>query len=250
MKIGIICAAQTELDPFIAHIQGRQKSKKALLAIYEGLLEGFETAALFCGVCKVNAALATQVLIDHYGVNLIINSGTAGGIDPRLKVFDTVVATAAFYHDVKQEILRDYHPWMKTIDFLADERLVALARDTFKGQGNIYFGKMTTGEQFIEGQKRKELMESYSPLSADMETAAIAHVCYANHVPFIAIRAITDIGAGDCLEESQFEANVNKASQRAKDVTLSLVKALRKEKNAALYNEKKEKTNEGKLYPN
>ena len=226
MKIGIICAVERELAPFLTHMQQVQKTEKAMLTIYEGRLESFQAAALFCGVCKVNAALATQVLIDHYGADIIINAGTAGGIEPKLKVFDTVVATAAFYHDVAQEILTEYHPWMKTIDFMADEKLLSLAKQAVAEEKNIYFGKMATGQQFIEGQKRKELLEKFSPLSVDMETGAIAHVCYVNHIPFIAIRSITDIGVGDHLEQSQFEQNCAEASQRAKNVTLALLRQL------------------------
>ena len=36
--------------------------------------------ALFSGVCKVNAAIAAQILIDTYKVDAIINAGTAGGL--------------------------------------------------------------------------------------------------------------------------------------------------------------------------
>lgn len=37
---------------------------------------------------------------------------------------------------------------------------------------------MITGEQFIENNKREYIAAKYSPLSVDMETASIAHVCY------------------------------------------------------------------------
>ncbi len=45
-----------------------------------------EIAVLYSGVCKVNAAVATQILIDTYGCAAIINAGTAGGIDLSLSV--------------------------------------------------------------------------------------------------------------------------------------------------------------------
>lgn len=43
---------------------------------------------------------------------------------------------------------------------------------------------MVTEEQFIEDERRTEINEKYAPLSVDMETVSIAHVCYVNNVPF------------------------------------------------------------------
>ncbi|QAT43623.1 hypothetical protein [Aminipila luticellarii] len=43
---------------------------------------------------------------------------------------------------------------------------------------------MATGEKFV-WTKRKEINEQFSPLCADMETAAVAHTCYVNKVPLL-----------------------------------------------------------------
>lgn len=57
-----------------------------------------------------------------------------------------------------------------------------------------------------------------------METAAIAHVCFANGVPFIAIRSITDTPEKSGI--NQFEKNCEKAAAIAKNLTLSLIEEL------------------------
>lgn len=51
---------------------------------------------------------------------------------------------------------------------------------------------MVTGEQFITDENSDKINNVYSPFTVDMETAAIAHVCYVNQTPFISIRTITD----------------------------------------------------------
>lgn len=56
----------------------------------------------------------------------------------------------------------------------------------------VHFGKMVTGEQFIEDDNRDAINDAYSPLPVDIETASIAHVCHVNKIPFIGVRAITD----------------------------------------------------------
>ena len=49
----------------------------------------------------------------------------------------------------------------------------------------VFFGRVVTGEHFVEGEERERLAASWAPLSADMETAAAAHVCCVNRVlPF------------------------------------------------------------------
>ena len=96
MKIGIVCAGDEELEPFLPIIENCKISEKAMLKFYEGIINGIEVVALFSGVCKVNAAIATQILIDNFKVNIIINSGVAGGIDSNLNIFDNYLLKEAF----------------------------------------------------------------------------------------------------------------------------------------------------------
>lgn len=105
MKLGIICASDDELSPFLQIIEDYKVIEKAMLKFYEGTICGMEAVALFSGVCKVNAAIASQILIDGFGVNIIINSGVAGGMDLKLQIFDTVISTESYYHDVAEKSL-------------------------------------------------------------------------------------------------------------------------------------------------
>ena len=113
-KIAIICASERELAPFLPLIENPTISERAMLRIHEGRLNGFEVAAVYCGVCKVNAAAAAQIMIDCYGADTVISAGASGGMAEDLQLFDTVVAAEACYHDVHERILTDYHPFMKT----------------------------------------------------------------------------------------------------------------------------------------
>lgn len=166
-----------------------------MLKFHSGKFNNMDVVALYCGVCKVNAAIATQVLIDKFNVTHIIVTGVAGAIDNRLSIGDTVISTEVSYHDVEDEILTEYHPWMESIYFKCDSKLLQLSRQVVEENmfsQKIYFGNVVTGEAFISKQGRKEIIDKYNPLCVDMETASIAHVCYANKIPFIAIRSITD----------------------------------------------------------
>lgn len=108
----------------------------------------------------------------------------------------------------EEGILTEYHPWMDSIYFKGDENLLSLSRIVAEkgmfSQG-IYFGRIVTGEAFINEVGRREIIEKYNPLCVDMETASIAHVCYANSIPFLAIRSITDTETDSGIET--FEVN-------------------------------------------
>ena len=223
MKIGIICASDEELAPILSAIDYGKTSVTAMLKIHEGQIGGADVVAVFSGVCKVNAAIAAQILVDHFGVTAIINSGTAGAIDNKLHLFDTVVATECCYHDVAQDILTEFHPWMKTAFFESSPYLLERSNIAVErlGLSNVFFGRMATGETFITDEGRAKIIRDFAPLSVDMETAGIAHVCYANSIPFLSIRCITDTAEHSGVE--QFGENCAKASAIAARLVIEII---------------------------
>lgn len=225
MKFGIVCAGDEELAPFLPMMDHCKVIEKARLKFYEGQIDGTEVVALFSGVCKVNAAIASQILIDIFDVNAIINSGTAGGMDTRLKIFDTVISTEVCYHDVAQDILTEFHPWMKSVFFEADQKLIELSKaavEKTKFPGKVFWGRMVTGESFITEEGRQKINDEFAPLTVDMETASIAHVCYVNHIPFISVRCVTDTAEESGV--SNFEENCAKASAIAKNIVVAILR--------------------------
>lgn len=224
MKIGIVCAGDEELEPFLPIIENCKITEKAMLKFYEGTINGIEVVALFSGVCKVNAAIATQILIDNFKVNIIINSGVAGGIDSNLNIFDTVISTEVAYHDVEKGILTEFHPWMESVYFKADSNLLNLSKKAVEKmtlENKVVWGRMVTGEAFISDEGREQIKNQFNPLTVDMETGSVAHVCYVNNIPFIAIRSITDTEEHSGVEN--FEQNCKKAAIIAKDITVGLL---------------------------
>ncbi|HCC35492.1 MAG TPA: phosphoglycerate transporter [Ruminococcaceae bacterium] len=192
MRIGIVGASENEINPFISVMSNTQTEEYAMLTFHKGKYAGIDIIALFCGVCKVNAAIATQILIDKYQVAQIIVVGVAGAIDTELHIGDTIISSEIAYHDVADEILTQYHPWMKSIYFTAAENIVHGIIKANADDHSVMVGRIVTGEAFIDQEGRKEIIEKYNPLCVDMETASIAHVCYVNSIPIAAIRSMSD----------------------------------------------------------
>lgn len=226
--IGILCAGDTELAPFLEHMKGQQITEKAMLKFHTGTINHVNVSAVYSGVCKVNAAIAAQLLIDMFHVDLIINAGTAGGMKEGVQLFDTVISERVIYHDVADDILTDFHPWLKSNYFLADQELCAIARAYSRTSKHpVLFGTMVTGEQFIEDEKREEINRKFDPLSTDMETAGVAHVCYVNRIPFLAVRTITDTVTHQGIET--FDQNCEAASEISAEIVLGILGQLDEE---------------------
>lgn len=231
MKVGILCAGDRESAPFLPMLEGDQIIKKAMLQFHEGRIEETDVVVLYSGVCKVNAAIAAQILIDTFECDAIINAGTAGGMDAELEIFDTVISTETAYHDVDQGILTEFHPWLDSIYFQSDEKLLKAAKKAaeIRDDGHkIVFGRMVTGEKFIEDEKRDEINAKYAPQSVDMETASIAHVCYVNNVPFISVRTITD--TADHSGVGEFEKNCDIAAGISAELVKEILREMKQEK--------------------
>jgi 5''-methylthioadenosine/S-adenosylhomocysteine nucleosidase len=227
LKIGILCAADGELEPFISHINNCTESQIAKLKVYEGDINGLKIAALYSGVCKVNAAIATQILIDQYDIKLVINSGVAGGMRDDIDILDTVISAETIYHDVAEGTLTGYHPRMESEYFKTDRCLIQIAAAAVSDlpiKDKIKFGRIVTGEAFITNENRDIIVKTFNPLAVDMESAAIAHVCYANEIPFLSVRTITDNSAHD--GGAHFELNFSAAARQSCEVTLSILDKL------------------------
>jgi adenosylhomocysteine nucleosidase len=229
MKFGIICAGDIEFAPFIPMFKDCIVVEKAMLNFYCGKIEGKNVIALYSGSGKVNSAIASQLLIDIFSCNCIINSGTAGAMRDDLEIFDTVISNETAYHDVSDDVMNDFHPWLKSVYFKADEKLLSAAQkvvDKKNCDRKIVFGRMVTGEQFITDENSDKINNVYSPFTVDMETAAIAHVCYVNQTPFISVRTITDTPKQRGL--SEVEKNCKMASQLSAEFVRELLMELNK----------------------
>jgi adenosylhomocysteine nucleosidase len=84
---------------------------------------------------------------------------------------------------------------MESIWFSIDKSLIDLcisieSKKNFSHK--IHFGKAVTGEKFITHRERDDIIKRFSPLCVDMESASVAHVCYAHHTKLLVVRSITD----------------------------------------------------------
>ncbi len=197
--IGIIGAMEIEIARLREAMDIRETKEYAGMRFYCGTLCGKEVVLVRSGVGKVNAAICTQILCDHFAVSYVWNTGIAGSLDARINIGDIVISTDTLQHDMDAVAFgyaKGVIPQMEVSVFPADAELVALAQKVcaeVNPEIGIFCGRVVSGDQFVADKaKKKELVEEFHGLCTEMEGAAVAHAAYRNGVPFLILRAISD----------------------------------------------------------
>ena len=197
--LGIIGAMDEEVAKLKEQMKDVKVMSKAAMDFYEGSLGGKNVVVVRSGIGKVNAAMCTQILVDTYQVDAVINTGIAGSLNANINIGDIVLSTDTLEHDM-DAVAFGYPlgqiPRMDTLSFKADEKLRALAKKVCQEvipEISVFEGRVVSGDQFVSDKKKKAwLVENFDGYCTEMEGAAIAHAAYLNDVPFLIIRAISD----------------------------------------------------------
>ncbi len=231
MKIGIIGAMEVEVETLKKNMTVKNTVKKASMEFFEGSIGNTEVVVVRSGICKVNAGICVQILVDTFGVTHVINTGAAGSLDARINIGDIVLSTDAIYHDVDATVFgykKGEIPQMGVESFKADaflrEKAMAAIKIAAPDLG-VFEGRVCSGDQFISSDEVKnEIKKNFDGMCTEMEGAGIAQGCYLNNIPFLIIRAISDKADGsEIVDYPEFEA---KAARDCAAVTLELLKSL------------------------
>ena len=228
-NIGIIVAMQEELDEILNIMNNVTKEETDNIILYKGVIENKNIILVKSGVGKVNAARVTQILIDKLEVDVMINIGAAGALNPNLNIGDIVIANKLIQHDFDITAFGHNKGYITGVgEYIScDEELVnKLENVVNKEKSKEYkaiIGIIASGDIFCTEVKMKEKI--YSKFNADcveMEGAAIAQICYLANIPFIVIRSISDSPNGN--NAIVFDEFVKLASKRCAQILKEFLK--------------------------
>jgi adenosylhomocysteine nucleosidase len=188
-----------------------QATTKAVYATFHwGLLNGHNVVLAEMGQGKIHAAAATQYLIDHYNITMLINWGTTGAIAPYVNVGDIVLAERVIPHDsgwytgdgfthlgVYNSAIPDgrhyRREWLSPKPhLLAAKQALAETQWTTTAPA-VHTGTLASGDQVIASAAKKEwLFTTFNALAVEMESAAVAQVAHLNGIPWLVLRAVSD----------------------------------------------------------
>ncbi|VDA99546.1 5'-methylthioadenosine nucleosidase @ S-adenosylhomocysteine nucleosidase [Olavius algarvensis spirochete endosymbiont] len=203
MRIAIIAAMKNELEMLVSKLEQPKISEVAGFCFHQGSLEGHQLILLLSGIGKVNAAVATSLLIDKYKPEVLVNIGVAGSFSKELKPGDIVISTEVCHHDVNVTSF-GYEigqvPQMPHFYF-ADSHLLSRAQSIPSPNSNnaVKSGLTVSGDVFVQELQIADKIKYNFPnaLAIEMEGAAIAQACYIFDTPFLNIRSISDIIGGE-----------------------------------------------------
>jgi adenosylhomocysteine nucleosidase len=202
------------------------------------------------GIGKVNAAMTTALMLDHFRPERVLFTGIAGGTNPDLQPGDIVIARRTAHHDygsitdkntptrqTRNVITKQFNP----VYFPADSSLMRLAEQVVKGvtlEGipladggvsnrpvNVMTGTVVTGDVFVASPvKVSSLRADFGADATEMEGAAIAQVCYQLQVPHLIIRSLSD--RADAEAHIAYDKFYPTAARNSAKLVIAIVQAL------------------------
>ena len=215
-------------------------------------IQGRPCLLFVSGVSVVNAAMTTQAALDRFPLTHVVLLGSAGGVNPAREPGDVVIPENWAYHteaafvnprpgggwEVSPQaaglpnfgmifpenvsVVRSGSPRPEPMPlFPVDRGLFAVASKVASeanlpgsGVGRVVSaGTGVSGPVFVANRDyRIWLSEAWQAEVVDLESTAVAQVCWANRVPFIAVRVVAGL-AGSPPARPPEESPVDRAAR-------------------------------------
>jgi adenosylhomocysteine nucleosidase len=231
MKIGIIGAMEQEVAILKSALSHLKEETKAGAHYFSGQIEGVEVVLLQSGIGKVSAAIGTTLLIDNYQPDVIINTGSAGGFAASLTMGDVVISSEVRHHDADVTAFGYEMGQMagQPASFVADHHLIAVAEQAVEQTEGHHAvkGLICTGDVFVCRPEQQLYIRQHFPqvVAVEMEASAIAQTCHQFNVPFVVVRAISDVA--DKESPMSFDEFLPLAAQRSSSMVLKMISLLK-----------------------
>jgi adenosylhomocysteine/aminodeoxyfutalosine nucleosidase len=195
-KIAIMGAMEEEIEPLLSYFTNIKVNEFADNKYYEVKYNDFDLVVAYSKIGKVFSTLTAATMIEKFDCDVLLFSGVAGGINPKLNIGDLIVANKLCQHDLDITAFGHPHGFVPGGDVFVntDDRLKNIALEVAKEDNiKIIEGIIATGDQFIANEDRKKFIENIFVADAlEMEGASVAVVCDALNVPCLILRAISD----------------------------------------------------------
>ncbi len=229
-KLAIMGAMEEEIEPLLAYFDKVNVVEYANNKYYEVNYNGLDIVIAYSKIGKVFASLTASTMIEKFGCDILLFSGVAGGINPKLKIGDLIIADKLCQHDL--DITAFGHPhgyvpggkvFVETSKELRDVAIKVAKENDLK----VIEGIIATGDQFVHSTQRKEFIENtFNADALEMEGASVAVVCDALNIPFFILRAISD--TADMDAGFDFDEFLKSSAKNSADYLIKILKELKK----------------------
>ncbi|SDH58404.1 adenosylhomocysteine nucleosidase [Alteribacillus persepolensis] len=230
MTIAVIGAMDEEVELLKEKLTDRNDEEIGGSFFHTGYIKEQRVILVKSGIGKVNAAISTTVLLEKYKPDIVINTGSAGGFNPSLKVGDLVISTEVRYNDVDATVFGYEYGQVPQMPakYEADKQLVETAKLAAKKESlTAVEGLIVSGDSFMSEDKTVDFLKDtfHEPQCSEMEAGAIAQVCYRFDVPFVIIRSLSDIAGQDAKQS--YDQFLEKASVQSANLVLAMMEEIK-----------------------
>ena len=229
LKVGILVAMEEEIKRLTEEISEATITEIAKQTFYDGNIHKNPVTIVKSGIGKVNASIATTLLIQDFDVDVVINTGSAGGIGNDLSIGDLVISTELTYNDADNRGFGYTYGQIPQMPerYATDDLLrKMIERAAVTQDWSVQSGLIVTGDSFIASRHQIEEIKSFFPeaLVTEMEGAAVAQTCAQFEIPYAVIRAVSD--TADEAATVSFDEFVLLAGQRSAELVMALIEEL------------------------
>lgn len=196
----VLAAMPEEAAPLVARLEGAERLETPFtsgVAAVRGRLAGRDAVVVTTGIGIAAATAAATWGILAHGPSVVVAGGSCGGLAADVEV-GTLIVGDTFTYSIADATAFGYAPGQVPGGperFAADgawaDRAERAARES---SGAVRRGLMLSGDAFVTAPLAGPMRERFpSALSADMETTASARTAEALGVPFVALRAVSDL---------------------------------------------------------
>jgi len=227
-KLAIMGAMEEEIEPLLSHFDSVNVVEFANNKYYEVSYKGLDIVIAYSKIGKVFASLTATTMIEKFQCDTLLFSCVAGGINPKLKIGDLIIANKLCQHDL--DITAFGHPngFVPGGEVFVEssKELNSIATKVAENNGlKVIEGTIATGDQFVHSVERKEFIETtFSADALEMEGASVAVVCNALNVPFFILRAISD--TADMDAGFDFDEFLKSSAKNSADYLIKIVDEL------------------------
>lgn len=230
MKVAIIGAMEEEVELLRASIESLHTKTIAHCEFFEGTIGNHEVILVKSGIGKVNAAMATTLLLESYKPDVVLNTGSAGGFQQSMEVGTVVISDEVKHHDVNVTVFGYEYGQVPGLPaaYTADRKLIDLAKEAVNeiGEHASATGLIASSDSFMNDEEHVKRVKELFPtmIAAEMEAAAVAQVCHQFDVPFVVIRALSDIAGKEA--SLSFEEFLPVAARHSTEIVLRVLSKL------------------------
>ncbi|HHW83355.1 MAG TPA: 5'-methylthioadenosine/adenosylhomocysteine nucleosidase [Actinomycetales bacterium] len=227
IEVVAVAAMEEEAAPFL---EGGTNAVPVDLPIGKAWHVDFaerDVIVVVTGAGLVNAVIGATHAIQQFNPRYLVSAGSAGGLAEGIYVGDVVVGTAYTYSDADASAF-GYKPGQipgMPEFYEADKKLVSTAMGIRMDGQRVRQGRIVSGNTFVDSRTVDHVRETFpNALAADMESAALAQLAYLHELPFVSVRAISDLCGEDAAED--FEFSLSEVAQRSANVVRHLIQTL------------------------